>query len=42
MFKELELITNMLNEGTDYEFISKITGKTALEIEAIAKSIDKG
>ena len=32
----------MLGEGADYEFISKITGKTALEIEAIAKSIDKG
>ena len=39
MFKELELITNMLNEGTDYEFISKITGKTIEEIKEIESSM---
>ena len=34
------MIKNMLNEGTNYEFISKITGKTIPEIEEIARNID--
>ena len=39
--EKLEMIKNMLNEGTNYEFISKITGKTIPEIEEIARNIDK-
>ena len=38
--EKLEMIKNMLNEGTNYEFISKITGKTIPEIEEIARNID--
>ena len=30
----------MLNEGTNYEFISKITGNIIPEIEEIARNID--
>ena len=33
--KELELIRNMLEEGTDYDFISRVTGKTVEEIKEI-------
>ena len=39
--KELELIKNMLNKGTDYEYISEITGKSVEEIKEIANSIEK-
>ncbi|MGM9876909.1 MAG: hypothetical protein ACI310_06780, partial [Bacilli bacterium] len=33
--KTKEVITNMLREKSDYEFISKITGKTIDEIKEI-------
>ena len=33
--KELEVIKNMLNESTDLNFISKITGKSIEEIKEI-------
>ena len=36
--KELVII-NMLGEKTDYDFISKVTGKTVEEIKKIEKSI---
>lgn len=36
MIEEIvEIIKNMLEEGTDYNFISKITGKTIDEIKKI-------
>ena len=38
--EKLEMIKNMLNEGTNYEFISKITGKTIPEIEEIARNMN--
>ena len=33
-------IEPMINEGTDYVFIAKITGKTTMEIEEIARNMD--
>ena len=32
----------MLQRGDTYEDISEITGKTTLEIEEIARNVDKG
>lgn len=37
--KELELVKNMLKENTDYDFISKITGKTIEEIKKIENNM---
>ena len=37
--KELELVKNMLKENTDYDFISRITGKTVEEIKEIENSM---
>ena len=33
-----EIILNMLSEGSDYNFISKVTGKTIQEIKKIEKN----
>lgn len=33
-----EIILNMLSEGSDYSFISKVTGKTIQEIKKIEKN----
>ena len=35
----LEEVKNMLNENTDYDFISRITGKTIEEIKKIENSM---
>ena len=32
----------MLKNGLDYQTISEVTGKTTLEIEEIARNVDKG
>ena len=40
--EKIQSIRKMLQRGDTYEDISEITGKTTLEIEEIAKSIDKG
>ena len=37
--KTLEVIKNMLEEKTDYEFISKVTGKTVEEIKEIESNM---
>ena len=37
--KELEVIKNMLNKITDYEYISEITGKTVEEIKEIESNL---
>ena len=37
--KEIELIKNMLKENTEYNYISKITGKTIEEIKEIENSM---
>ena len=37
----IELIKNMLVKGTDYEYISEITGKTIDEIIEIASAIEE-
>ena len=37
--EKIEIVKKMINEGTDYVFIAKITGKTIKEIEEIAKAI---
>ena len=39
--EKIQSIRKMLQRGDTYEDISEITGKTTLEIEEIAKSIDK-
>ncbi len=36
---KIEMIKNMLKENTDYEYISKISGKTVEEIKKIEKSM---
>ena len=36
---KLEMIKNMLEEDTDFEYISKISGKTIEEIKEIEKSL---
>ena len=40
--EKIEIVKKMINEGTDYVFIAKITGKTIKEIEEIARNMDKG
>ena len=37
--KSKEVVINLLNEGSDYNFISKISGKTIEEIKEIEKDI---
>lgn len=39
--EKVETVKKMINEGTDYVFIAKITGKTIKEIEEIARNMDK-
>ena len=39
--KTIEMIQNMLKENTDYEYISKVSGKTIEEIKEIEKNINK-
>ena len=39
--EKVETVKKMINEGTDYVFIAKITGKTTKEIEEIARNMDK-
>ena len=39
--KELEVIKNMLGEKADYNFISKVTGKTIEEIKEIENKINE-
>ena len=38
--KSKEVVINMLNEGSDYNFISKISGKTIEEIKEIENDIN--
>ena len=38
--KNKEVIVNMLKEKTDYNFISKVTGKTIEEIKEIEDNIE--
>ena len=39
--EKVETVKKMINEGADYVFIAKITGKTTKEIEEIARNMDK-
>lgn len=39
--EKTELIRNMLDEGIDYDTISKVTGKTIEEIKEIENSIEE-
>ena len=39
--EKVETVKKMINEGADYVFIAKITGKTIKEIEEIARNMDK-
>lgn len=36
---KIEVIKNMIKEGSDYNFVSKVTGKTLEEIKEIENSI---
>ena len=38
--KSKEVVINLLNEGSDYNFISKISGKTLEEIKEIENDIN--
>ena len=39
--EKVETVKKMINEGADYVFIAKITGKTTKEIEEIARNMNK-